>query len=162
MKTFEEAKQYISETCHEHIKTPFEIRYNFKDTAYLGRCRMSAVPQITFNVPYIKYCLEHNEVENFKQTVLHEIGHVLAGAKHGHDNVWKEKCKSIGLENPQRCNSTTYRRPNKYKLTCPHCGLVTYQAGKPRKGSACRKCCKEYNNGKWHPNYIFEVEKLEH
>jgi len=160
MKTFEEAKQYISETCHKYVKEPFEIRYNFKDTTYLGRCRLSAVPQLIFSVPYIKYCLEHNEIESLKRTVLHEIGHVLAGKGHRHDKIWEEACKSIGLENPQRFSKTTYRIPNKYKLTCPHCGRVTYKARKPRKDLACGKCCKEHNNGKWHPNYIFKIENL--
>ena len=158
MKTFEEAKQYISETCHEHIKTPFEIRYNFKDTAYLGRCRMSAVPQLIFNVPYIKYCLEHNEVENFKQTVLHEIGHVLAGAGHHHDKVWKEACKSIGLENPQRFNNTTYRRPYKYKGVCPNCGKETYFVR--YTVCACPDCCKKYNKGKYSDKYAFDIINL--
>lgn len=160
MKSFEEAKQYISETCHKYIKEPFEIRYNFKDTAYLGRCQFSSVPRLIFNVPYIKYCIEHGEIDEFKTTVLHEIAHVLAGKGHHHDNTWKEKAKEVGIENPQRLSNTTYKRPYKYKLTCPHCGRVTYRTRKPLKDLACGKCCKQYNERKWHKDYIFKVEKL--
>ena len=158
MKTFEEAKQYISETCHKYIKEPFEIRYNFKDTTYLGRCRQLAVPQIIFNVPYIKYCLEHNEVEEFKRTVLHEIGHVLAGAGHHHDKVWKEVCESIGLKNPQRLSKTTYRKPPKYKGVCPNCGKEYYYSR--YNLYACKDCCDKYNNGKYSTKYLLDATEL--
>ena len=160
MKSFEEAKVWIAETCHKHIKEPFEIRYNFKDTQYLGRCQFSSVPRLIFNVPYVKYCIEHGELDEFKTTVLHEIAHVLAGKGHHHDSVWKEKAKEIGLENPQRLSKTTYKIPNKWKVTCIHCG-ETYEAPrKPRKDTACGECCRKYNNGKYSPKYILQVEKL--
>lgn len=160
MKTFEETKQYISETCHKYIKEPFEIRYNFKDTTYLGRCQFFSVPRLTFNVPYIKYCIEHGELDEFKTTVLHEIAHVLAGEGHNHDSPWKKIMKSLGINNPQRLSTTTYRIPNKWKITCPYCGR-TYEAHrKPKKGTACGECCKKYNNGKYSPKCILRVEKL--
>jgi hypothetical protein len=31
-----------------------------------------------------------------RETLLHEIAHALAGAGHGHDAVWKQKCLEIG------------------------------------------------------------------
>ena len=159
MKSFEETRIWIAETCHHYIKEPFEIRFNFKDTKYLGRCQFLAVPRLTFNVPYIKHCLEHDEFNELRDTVLHEIAHVLAGRGHGHDNVWKEKAREIGIENPKRCSDTKYHIPYKWKLTCSNCGKVYYQ-NRFSSTMACGDCCKKYNNGKYSTKYILDIEEL--
>lgn len=35
-------------------------------------------------------------------TTLHELAHVIAGPGHGHDKVWKDACKLLGL---RKCNA---------------------------------------------------------
>ena len=160
MKTFEEAKVWIAETCHQYIKEPFEIRYNFKDTQYLGRCQFLSVPRLTFNVPYIKYCIEHGELDELRTTVLHEIAHVLTGKGHHHDNTWKEIAEGLGISNPKSLSKATYRIPNKWKITCTHCGKTYEVPRKPKKDTACGECCKKYNNGKYSSTYILKVEKI--
>jgi predicted SprT family Zn-dependent metalloprotease len=54
--------------------------------------------------------------EEFRNTVLHEIAHALAGPEHGHDEVWKRTALSIGCD-AQRCHVITFTEPP-YLLTC--------------------------------------------
>lgn len=43
-----------------------------------------------------KFITEKATEESVKDTILHEIAHVLVGLEHGHDNVWKKKAQAIG------------------------------------------------------------------
>jgi hypothetical protein len=48
--------------------------------------------------PVVEVCAQHQS--NWTQvahTVIHELGHVLAGYGHGHDKVFKEACEELGL-----------------------------------------------------------------
>lgn len=50
------------------------------------------VKQITVSKPITQLSSE----EGFRDTILHEIAHVLVGLEHGHDKVWEEKAVAIG------------------------------------------------------------------
>lgn len=54
-------------------------------------------------------------IEQFKNTVLHEIAHALTpGTKH-HGKAWREKAKEIGCNGKRTCKSFT---KGKYVITC--------------------------------------------
>jgi len=55
--------------------------------------------------------------------VLHEIAHALVGAGHGHDHVWKAKCREVGA-NPERYYDSTAvaTPPGKWLAVCENCG----------------------------------------
>jgi predicted SprT family Zn-dependent metalloprotease len=84
----------------------------------------------------------NNDPEAIVDTLLHEIAHALVGPKHGHDAVWKAKCREIGAtplrlgeanmpdgkwQADCRCcgrNYQRYRRPKRMRgWYCPHCGI---------------------------------------
>lgn len=46
----------------------------------------------------------HPDVE-IDDTILHEVAHALVGPNHGHNDVWRNKAKEIGLVNPTPCSS---------------------------------------------------------
>jgi hypothetical protein len=51
-----------------------------------------------------------NDREFFRETMLHEIAHVLVGPGHWHDAVWKETARRIGSTG-ERCVAPNAVRP---------------------------------------------------
>ena len=66
-----------------------------------------------------------NDETRVVDTILHEIAHALVGIGHGHDSVWKAKCREIGAK-PERCftSADTILIAGKYKAVCGECGKV--------------------------------------
>ena len=82
-----------------------------------------------------------NDEARVKDTILHEIAHALVGPGHGHNHVWKAKCREIGAK-PQRCYSTndTNTPTLRYVAECEACGKEHQKAKQPQPSSkyACR------------------------
>ena len=76
-----------------------------------------------------------NEEAQVKDTILHEIAHALVGSGHGHDSVWKAKCREIGCKD-ERCYSDkdTVLIAGKYRAVCGGCGKEHSRHKRPLKG----------------------------
>ena len=95
-----------------------------------------------------------NSPERVKDTVLHEIAHALVGPGHHHGRVWKDKAREIGgTPRTHWDDSNTVRPATKYIGTCPN-GHITYRNARSKK-TACGRCCRERNGGKYSPEFIF-------
>jgi len=73
-----------------------------------------------------------NEVAPVKDTILHEIAHALVGRGHGHNHVWKAKCREIGAK-PERCYKTseTNTPQMRYVANCEGCGKEHQRVKRP-------------------------------
>lgn len=60
-----------------------------------------------------------NAEDQVKNTILHEIAHVLAGAANGHNWNWQAMARQVGA-NPERCG-TGLIAPSKYAAKCVSC-----------------------------------------
>ena len=85
-----------------------------------------------------------NELDECKDTILHEIAHALAPADAHHGWAWKHKAQEIGAR-PERCysrnivNIVTYR----FRAICNHCGTERHETGLRNPGTTyCRPCAK--------------------
>ena len=87
-----------------------------------------------------------NEVEQVRDTILHEIAHALVGHKHGHNAVWQRKAIEIGC-NGERCFSgeDTNLVTGKYIATCPKCNHVHTKHRRPKKVASCGKCARVFD-----------------
>jgi len=105
-------------------------------------------------------------------TIRHEIAHALAGWSNGHNHVWRRYCIMVGA-NPSRCASEEILKDEQgFKVTvkknflyyCPNptCDnkCEVFRRSKAKSRSACGKCCKKYNNGRFTEKYQFKCKKI--
>ena len=118
-----------------------------------GYCRAG-----TKTIGLSKPLIELNKEEIVKDTILHEIAHALVGAGHGHNLTWKRKAIEIGC-NGKRCYGDEVTIPKgKYTAICHNCGKET-QRHKKGRDTACGRCCRAYNGGRYDPRYKLEFKK---
>jgi predicted SprT family Zn-dependent metalloprotease len=89
------------------------------------------------------YFVERNDLEQVRDTILHEIAHALAGPRAGHGPRWKAACSLIGAV-PERCyRSGDVTMPGgKWRATCPGCGRQHHRHRRPPSltGYHCKPC----------------------
>ena len=77
--------------------------------------------------------------QKMRNTILHEIAHVFAGHKNGHNSKWKEIALKIGCSG-EICGSMTYIPPS-YLMYCPKgCFKKDYFRKPNIQGRLCKKC----------------------
>lgn len=90
---------------------------------------------IRFSSHFIKIATK----EQFEGVTLHEIAHALVGNVHGHDSVFKAKCRELGADTSYHgCSAKGVILPKKFKLTCPECGASS--GANMRKDYICSRC----------------------
>ena len=88
-----------------------------------------------------EYVIRNSDnVEDIKDTILHEIAHALVGPGHGHGPVWKRECIRIGAK-PIRCYGKHIAMPKgKYQAVCPNCKKILYMHRKTRRSLYHKQC----------------------
>lgn len=106
-----------------------------------------------------KKFVELNTWDEVRETMLHEIAHVLSPIDAGHGKRWKETYANIGGNVNRNYANLVSPYKGRALLTglCPNCGQKTF--ARRRIKSACRNCCSEYNDGKFSEEYKFIWEK---
>jgi predicted SprT family Zn-dependent metalloprotease len=92
-----------------------------------------------------------NQPEQLSDTLLHEIAHALVGVGHGHDAVWRQKCREIGAR-PERCCNVELELPQgRWMARCGGCGGEFRRHRRPKRmtGWFCRKCGRERGALTW-------------
>lgn len=99
---------------------------------------------------------ELNSTAVVRDTILHEIAHALVGPRHGHDAVWRERAKALGARASRSCGADVITPRGKYVATCRNCNL-TFHAHRRSRG-ACKKCCEQFNAGRYTARFAFVFE----
>ncbi|MFC7878147.1 SprT-like domain-containing protein [Isoptericola sp. NPDC057391] len=74
-----------------------------------------------------------------REVVLHEIAHALAGARHGHDAVWRATARSIGSTGRRVVREGTPEVEGDWVGRCPAGQRVT-RFRRPQRPQACARC----------------------
>jgi predicted SprT family Zn-dependent metalloprotease len=108
--------------------------------------------EIAISRPATRLC----DLVEVRDTILHEIAHVLVGPGHGHGAAWQAVAKSVGAK-PQENGDTDIRAQlAPWVGTCPagHVSTARYYR-KPTRQRSCGKCCKSF-----HPDHLLTYEKI--
>lgn len=88
-----------------------------------------------------QYFLESCTQKQMKNTVLHEIAHILAGHASAHGPRWKKIAREIGCD-AEVCGQMN-QPPGKYTLYCPQgCFKRQYYRRPQLTGKVCKECRK--------------------
>lgn len=94
--------------------------------------------------------------EEFHNTVLHEIGHALAGYGHGHDAIWATIVQNIGGVPSKHVDTGKhdYDKDNVFKwtVTCG-CGAVKFHRARKTEQTARKICLKCRGKLSWKQNF---------
>tara|TARA_R110000796_G_scaffold11198_3_gene37342 strand:- start:788 stop:1525 length:738 start_codon:yes stop_codon:yes gene_type:complete len=112
------------------------------------------------NIELSKWMFEntHNDMDFWLDTMLHEIAHAIDYIRRGttdHSWQWKQVARAIGC-NAERTGHADYDQDNitsRYTLTCKSCGTKRPSHKIKKRTSACTKCCKEHNYGRYSVKY---------
>ena len=136
-----EIKDICEPLIKEHMKdVPYKIEYVDRGVKYLGKCvykkNRGNYYTLKFSSIYFNNLYKKGNVEQIKDTVLHEVAHALCreihGGNHGHDMYWRRIAYSIGC-NGERCARTGIV-PYKYIYKCSKCGCLFYRLRKLPSG----------------------------
>ncbi len=98
-----------------------------KNKRRLGVCR-EKLKRIELSEHYIL----RNTQEHITDTLLHEIAHALVGVRHGHDDVWKQKCIELGCS-PRAFDASADMPTGRWQATCPTCSRLFAQHRRPKR-----------------------------
>lgn len=90
------------------------------------------------------------DIEQIKNTILHEVAHALT-PYNGHNDVWKKLFISMGGSGEicSKVDDKVYdvmEKTSKYVLLCPSCNAKSFLHRKPKYSTSCGKCYpKAYN-----------------
>ncbi len=120
------------------------------------------VPEIVLSTPL----LVNLPICAVESTLCHEMIHawtdLVLGLKEGHGTMFKQKMALINslqdnFEISIRHQYPVPSRVPKWLATCPSCGL-TFPYKRRVKGVACKKCCDQKYDGKWHISCVLVYE----
>jgi predicted SprT family Zn-dependent metalloprotease len=143
-----EAKQLAETLIKRHGLYELGWRFEFDNSKRrFGVCRY-----LSKTIGLSKNLTALNEVEQVKDTILHEIAHALTPGHH-HDWVWQRKAIEIGC-NGERCYSPNevVTPQSKYIAVCCGCGKTHKKHRQAKRESSCGNC----SNGRYNPTYKLE------
>ena len=162
MDIIKEIAELSDNLCSKHLyKYPYIIEFTDRGVRYLGKfIKKRCNPMILrFSTKYLNALYKQGEMEQIKDTILHEIAHALTfikyGKNQGHNYYWLQEARRIGCngEIKAKINIRTY----KYIYQCPHCKRLVYKLRKD--GYACGVCCRQFNNGEFSNKYRLKLIK---
>jgi predicted SprT family Zn-dependent metalloprotease len=84
---------------------------------------------VPFKIDLSSYWMENLPVDEVRDTILHEIAHLMAGHTAGHGAAWVEACRRIGAR-PSRTSvlsrevvSSVRAKISRYRAVCSSCGF---------------------------------------
>lgn len=79
-----------------------------------------------------------------REVVLHEIAHALAGARHGHDAVWRATARSLGSTGRRVVREDSPEVEGDWVGRCPAGHRVT-RFRRPQRPQACARCSPTFD-----------------
>jgi len=103
--------------------------------------------------------------DEIQRTLRHELAHLLAHERAGrrriapHGAEWRRACADLGLADEKRTHNLPLPRrvmTRRHHYRCPACGVAVARVQPMRRGSACLRCCRAHNRGRYDERFRFE------
>ncbi len=134
-----------------------QVRWNTRmrstaGMAYPGKSLVTLNPRL----------LEFGE-EEVSRTLRHELAHLLAHERVGrriqpHGAEWRQACRDLGLADEKRTHDLPLPRraiARRHHYRCPGCGITVARVKPLKRESACIKCCRAHNRGRYDARFRF-------
>lgn len=136
--TFTEVRDLAYEYMMLH-RVPDDWRFGFNDhKRTLGMCYYKKK-----RIEVSQELVRSGNVEQIRETILHEIAHALVGPHKAHGQEWRAMAIKVGAK-PVACADGAVPptgRGAKYKADCP-CGIPHYRYRKPKRPDGKFYCVK--------------------
>lgn len=137
--TFTEVRDLGYEYMMLHGLTDLDWRFGFNDhKRTLGMCYYKKK-----RIEVSQELVRSGNVEQIRETILHEIAHALVGPHKAHGQEWRAMAIKVGAK-PVACADGAVPptgRGAKYKADCP-CGIPHYRYRKPKRPDGKFYCVK--------------------
>ncbi|MEU8239148.1 SprT-like domain-containing protein [Actinoplanes missouriensis] len=133
-----EARELATGLMREHRLKGWTLTFDDAKTR-AGVCRHDR-KEIGLSRPLVRLYT----VEQVTDTVLHEIAHALAGARHGHDRVWRATALRIGCSGTRCVAEDAPRVDGDWVGTCP-AGHRTTAHRRPSRVRSCLDCSPRFD-----------------
>jgi hypothetical protein len=90
-----------------------------------------------------------HDLDEVRDTLLHEIAHALVGPAHGHDAVWRAKAVEIGSSGERCVSPDAPRVEGDWVGRCP-LGHERHRHRAPTRLASCARCSSTFD-----PRYLF-------
>ena len=150
--TIEKVKTELDKlAAADNLTIDVPVRENARLTATLGRVSFHKLTCCPIHIEFSQKLLNESSDKDILNVIKHEYVHYfllcVTGEDHGHDHLFKDKCKAIGCEHIKSHNPLENEGTYKYEVWCDNCGLVaTYsRMGKVLKNLDSCRCgqCKQ-------------------
>lgn len=74
-------------------------------------------------ISFSRHYIANAPLDDIRDTVLHEIAHILAGYDAGHGPIWVRVAQQIGCSG-ERCTAAPVSVDYRYEFVCDHCDMV--------------------------------------
>jgi SprT protein len=153
-----EARALLTAAGAPALAARVQVRWNTRMRSTAGMA-YSAKSLITLN-PRLH---EFGDAE-IDRTLRHELAHLLAHERAGrrriepHGPEWRRACRDLGIPDERRTHDLplprhSIRRNHHYR--CPACGVQVDRVKPLRRDSACLKCCRTHNGGRYDARFRF-------
>ena len=88
-KRLETVKKLALKLMHEHNLTDYNFKFGY-GWRYRGMCTAKSI------IIQYKFAL-YGDIDEVKNTILHEIAHAIVGLEKGHREEWQQKAKELGV-----------------------------------------------------------------
>ena len=103
--------------------------------------------------------------DEIDRTLRHELAHLLAHERAGrrriapHGKEWRRACIDLGVRDEKRTHDLPLPRrkvARRHHYRCPACGTTIGRVKPLARGSACIRCCRTHNRGRYDARFRFE------
>ena len=164
-------RAYFDETLTIASKPLLTVRWSdgrLRKTAGLYRRRSNLLGVFASEIVLSRPLLELLPQEAIESTLCHEMIHawidLVLKIPEGHGQNFHARMRKINSAQNKFQVTVRHRfpvpiKPAKWSAVCPICGQRSKYYRKVT-GVACRRCCNQHYEGKWHPSCLLVFEPV--